>query len=93
MSVQAAVEATLSIVARMFNNILRMGIFSEHWKVAKLIEKKVMKRGTGYRPICLINVAGKLVEEVIVKWLQQGIVLSENQFSFTKKQSTRYKKL
>ena len=55
-----------------YNECLRRGSFPKKWKEVKIL--KLIKRGkeksmevTKYRPISLINVAGKVMEKLLKK--------------------------
>ena len=79
-----------------YNECLKQGRFPKTWKKSKL---KILKKGedrdptkTGsYRPICLINTMGKLLERMIVDRLnkhREKVGYAEQQFGFTKGKST-----
>lgn len=78
----------------MMNHQLREGIFPKVWKTAKLvlIEKpnKPGEQETRYRPLCLIDVMGKILEQLIATRLLEevGPRLAENQYGFIKGKST-----
>jgi len=86
----------LSEWVRGFSRCLREAIFPSAWKIARLVLLK--KKGkpeddpSGYRPICLLDEAGKLFERVIAERLRvyldetQGI--SPDQYGFRKGRST-----
>lgn len=52
-----------------FNMCLGEGIFPEKWKAAKLVlfqkGKKTLDQPSSYRPICLLNLSGKMLERVL----------------------------
>ena len=54
--------------------------------------EKPLEYALSYRPICLLDTIGKLLEEMIIQRLQGHMVgengLSENQFGFPKGRST-----
>jgi len=80
----------------LFNNCLKTGYFPSKWKRAKLLllEKPAKEEDSNkkYRPICLLDVLGKLLEIIIDEKLRLEIErtgdLSENQFGFRKGLST-----
>ena len=83
-------------ITRFFNECLKQGKFPTIWKRSKL---KLLKKGDGrdptqpgtYRPICLINTLGKLLERMIIDRLnkhREKVGLAEEQFGFTKGRST-----
>lgn len=86
----------LEIWALCFSRCLRDGCFPSSWKRAKLV---LLKKKEGniadpkiYRPICLLNEAGKLLEKVIANRLNEHIAesgcLSDDQFGFRRGRST-----
>ena len=66
------------------------GTFFLDWKKQRLVllrkGNKPLEDDSSYRPICLLDTMGKLLEELILKRLQAYLVgengLSENQFGF-----------
>lgn len=78
------------------NACLAQGRFPTCWKEARLVIIKKDKDGDptnpkGYRPICLINTMGKILEKLICKrieeiWALKGI--NTAQYGFTKGRST-----
>lgn len=82
--------------AECFTRCLREGMFPDSWKVARLV---LLKKKEGdpadpgiYRPICLLNEAGKLFERVIVdrinRHLKEANALSKDQYGFRAGHST-----
>ena len=75
---------------------LREGKFFADWKKQRLVLLKKGNKPLGdassYRPICLLDTMGKLLEELILQRLWALLVgengLSENQFGFRKGRST-----
>ena len=84
------------ILLEPFNSCLREGRFFIDWKKQRLIllrkGNKPLEDASSYRPICLLDTMGKLLEEMILQRLQGHMVsengLSENQFDFRKGRST-----
>ena len=79
-----------------FNSCLWEGRFFVDWKKQRLI---LLRKGTkplgdasSYRPICLFDTKGKLLEQLILQRLQALLVgengLLDNQFGFRKSRST-----
>ena len=70
--------------------------FFDDWKKQRLIllrkGNKPLEDASSYRPICLLDTMGKLLEELILLGLQTLLVresgLSENHFRFRKGRST-----
>ena len=79
-----------------FNSCLRNGRFFVDWKKQSLVlvrkGNKPLEDASSYRPICLLDTMGKLLEEMILQRLQGHMVgengLLENQFGFRKGRST-----
>ena len=90
------IEVYPEILLEVFNSCLREGRFFADWKKQRLVllrkGKKPLGNASSYRPICLLDTMGKLLEEMILQRLQGHMIrengLSENQFSFRKGRST-----
>ena len=90
------IGAYLEILLGAFNSCLREGGFFVDWKKQRLVllrkGNKPLGDASSYRPMCLLNTMGKLLEELILQRLQALLVgengLSENQFGFRKGRST-----
>ena len=84
------------ILLEAFNSCLREGKFFDKWKRQRLVllrkGEKPLEDFSSYRPICLLDTMGKLLEEMILQRLQGHMVgkngLSQNQFGFRKGRST-----
>lgn len=83
------------IFVNVLSRLMVKGIFPRDWKTAQLILLEKPKKGDGsisYRPICLLNVIGKLFEQIINKRLVDEIGKGEGfaarQFGFRKGLST-----
>ena len=84
------------ILLEAFNSCLREGrFFIDKKKQRLLLLRKDNKRlgdASSYRPICLLDTIGKLLQEMNLQRLQSHMVgengLSENQFGFRKGRST-----
>lgn len=94
--VKVVVEAIPEYVLNTMNKALISGKFPPNWKKARVILlKKPGKLPTekgAFRPICLINVLGKLLESMIVKRIQLETdgSLSNQQYGFRKGRSTTH---
>lgn len=82
---------------RLFTNCLRQGKFPAQWKVATLVLLKKKGRAadnpSAYRPICLLDETGKLLERVVADRLtthlsQTGPNFADSQYGFRKGRST-----
>ena len=84
------------ILLEVFNSCLREGRFFADWKKQRLVllrkGKKPLGNASSYRPICLLDTMGKLLEEMIQQRLQGHMIhengLSEKQFGLRKGRST-----
>jgi len=73
----------------LFSRCLREGVFPFPWKEAKLVLPKGGRDPTepsAYRPLCLLDEVGKLMERIVVgrlnEHLRENAGLSERQFGF-----------
>jgi hypothetical protein len=84
------------LLLRMFNSCLVAGVFPARWKTARLA---LISKGKGdpespsaYRPLCMLDTAGKLFERLLKPRLQSSIEaagdLSPRQHGFRKGHST-----
>lgn len=79
---------------KMFNDCLTRGEFPKSWRRAVLMvipkPKKERSSPQTYRPICLINTMGKVMEHMVQHRLRAelGVTLSEQQFGFRPGRST-----
>ena len=80
-----------------FNSCLRSGTFPGRWKVARLalVPKPDKPEGlpSSYRPLCLLDDVGKVLEFLLVRRMEEhmaasGLGLSERQFGFRSGRST-----
>lgn len=78
---------------RLYTNCLRTGQFPSVWRTAKLVLLRKAGRPTeapsSYRPICLLDEAGKIIADRLSEHLRQvGPDLAECQFGFRRGRST-----
>ena len=84
------------ILLRMYNKCLRNGVFPKIWKVQNLVliskGKGDPQRASSYRPLCLLDTAGKVLERLIKPRLSRAIEeaggLSNRQYGFRAGKST-----
>lgn len=80
----------------MYNSCLKAGIFPSRWKIARLV---LINKGKGdpsspsaYRPLCMLDAAGKLLEKLLKPRLLLAVEeaggLSDNQYGFRRGRST-----
>lgn len=84
-----------NIFLEIYNNCLSNGIFPKIWKQARLVlMEKPRKRDASvtYRPLCLLDTLGKLLESLLRERLQVEVetnsLLHQNQFGYRKGRST-----
>lgn len=85
-----------NLLLDMFNACIAQGIFSKIWKVGRLVlvSKKNAdpEASSGYRPLCMLDTAGKLLEKLLKTRLLSAIRdagdLSPNQYGFRAGRST-----
>ncbi|XP_026324446.1 uncharacterized protein LOC113233538 [Hyposmocoma kahamanoa] len=82
---------------RLFTSCLRSGVFPSGWKSARMVlikkEGRPADSPSAYRPICLLDEAGKLFERTLAERLsghlsRVGPDLSEDQYGFRQARST-----
>lgn len=84
------------LLLRMYNACLSAGIFPKCWKTARLV---LISKGKGdpeqpssYRPLCMLDTAGKVLEKLLKPRLLSAIQaagdLSPKQFGFRSRRST-----
>ncbi|CAH0558572.1 unnamed protein product [Brassicogethes aeneus] len=94
--IKVCIEAGRSAFLKVFNKCLRQGTFPVIWKEARLVliekPKKNSSEEQAYRPICLINAAGKVLEIMVKNRVQDKLeehnILHEEQYGFRKGRST-----
>lgn len=86
-----------NLMKYLFNECLKVGVFPTRWKSARLILLDKGKGGnpqsaSSYRPLCMLDGMGKLLEKLIRNRLQAAIEAagdySDNQHGFRKGHST-----
>lgn len=91
-----AVKCSPYQILRLVNSCLKYGSFPPIWKRQKLVllpkDKKPLEDPSSYRPLCMIDTSGKLLERIICNRLEEFIVasdgLSKTQYGFRKQMST-----
>lgn len=86
----------LTYLTHLFNHLPQLGFFPNTWKRAKVIPipkpNKPPMDPNSYRPISLLSIVGKLLEQIIAIRLtthvNQQHLLPHEQFGFCKKHST-----
>ncbi|XP_050338322.1 uncharacterized protein LOC126764713 [Bactrocera neohumeralis] len=80
----------------LYSRCLREGVFPKIWKVQRLVLLQKPNKPAGepssYRPLCMIDTMGKILERIICTRLENHLEgdggLSDNQYGFRKKRST-----
>lgn len=93
---KACIKAAPEIFVQLYGRCIECGNFPSIWKSASLVllakPKKTVDSPNTYRPICLIDTAGKLLEIIIKNRLQKEIVendmIQQNQYGFVKGRTT-----
>ena len=94
--IQHLAEKLTSHLTQLYNECLKQNKVPQLWKVSHAV---ILKKGEdrdpanpkSYRPICLLNVLGKLQEKLLIKRLnthRTEIGMNPNQFGFRKQKST-----
>lgn len=95
-ALKAAVKKRPVLFAGTMQKCLDEGVFPEQWKVQQLVllpkGNKPPGEPSSYRPICLLDTMGKILERVIYNRLlavvEEKGILSSNQYGFRKHRST-----
>uniref|UniRef100_A0ABD2W1D4 Reverse transcriptase domain-containing protein n=1 Tax=Trichogramma kaykai TaxID=54128 RepID=A0ABD2W1D4_9HYME len=95
-ALKAAVEACFDSFRRVFTACLREGCFPARWKrqrpVLMLKPGKPAAEPSSYRPLCMLDTVGKILERIMVGRLEahtEGPAgLADSQFGFRKRRST-----
>lgn len=91
---RAAIMAHKDLFRDIYSGCIRSGYFPSKWKLSRLvlIQKPTINDERKYRPICLLDVLGKVLESIINERLKEEIEQSggfnENQFGFRSGRST-----
>lgn len=95
-ALKAAIRSRPEIFLETYNTCLAEGVFPRRWKKQRLVlipkGNKPPGEPSSYRPICLLDTAGKVLERIIANRLEEFSEgtrgLSENQYGFRKMRST-----
>lgn len=95
MALKAAIHRRPDIFLNMYTKCLREGVFPKAWKKQRLVlipkGDKPPDEPSSYRPLCMLDTAGKILEIIIHERAKGALgpdYLSENQFGFREKIST-----
>lgn len=89
-------QTSSHLMLNMFNSCLKEGVFPKNWKKQRLV---LISKGKGdpdspsaYRPLCLLDTAGKLFEKLLkprlIAAVQTSGDLSDRQYGFRRGRST-----
>lgn len=90
------VKCSADKILQLINTCMRQGSFPSIWKRQKLVllpkDGKPLDVPSSYRPLCMIDTCGKLLESIICQRLEKHTEsvagVSDNQFGFRKHRST-----
>ncbi|KAL4083919.1 hypothetical protein QTP88_029235 [Uroleucon formosanum] len=93
---RAVLKAHPNILLGLYNSCLRSGTFPAEWKTSRVVLLKKGNKPDGvpssYRPLCLLNDVGKILEFLLARRLEDHMSdsggLSANQYGFRKGKST-----
>ncbi|CAB0030692.1 unnamed protein product [Trichogramma brassicae] len=91
-----AMQARPELFLDVYNACLTEGVFPACWKMQRLVllpkGDKPPEEPSSYRPLCMLNTAGKILERIICNRIEEHTEtetgLSEMQFGFRKSRST-----
>lgn len=91
---KTAVKAAPEMFLDMYNTCFAEGVFPERWRRQRLV---LLPKGdkppddpSSYRPLCMLDTAGKILERFIFNRIEaaMGHLLADNQYGFRKGRST-----
>lgn len=94
--IKTTVDKRPEYVLDVYNNLATRGKFPDEWKRAKLLllpkGNKPMENPSSFRPICLLDIEGKLYEQMLLERLKAELTrtggLSPRQYGFQKGRQT-----
>ncbi|GBP20510.1 Retrovirus-related Pol polyprotein from type-1 retrotransposable element R1 [Eumeta japonica] len=93
-SKEELMEASLELFLDVYNTCLKEGTFPREWKQQRLVllpkGKKPPEEPSSYRPLCMLDTAGKIFERLIHQRIEAivDLLLTDNQYGFRKGRST-----
>ena len=93
-ALKAAIRAMPELFLDVYNACLQEGVFPRKWKQQRLVllpkGKKPPDEPSSYRPLCMLDAAGKILERIIYRRIEAVVdpVLANNQYGFRKGRST-----
>lgn len=93
-ALKTAIKAKPAWFLAVYNTCIKEGIFPRKWKQQRLVllpkGKKPPDEPSSYRPLCMLDTAGKLLERIIHQRIEAVVdpLLADNQYGFRKGRST-----
>ncbi|XP_049315861.1 uncharacterized protein LOC125779263 [Bactrocera dorsalis] len=97
-ALKIAIKHNAKPFAELFTRCLQKGVFPKIWKKQRLVLLQKPNKPAGepnsYRPLCMLDTTGKILERIICARLELHLEkegekgLSDNQYGFRKKRST-----
>lgn len=94
--IKSVVQYNPNFIISVYNRLAKEGTFPLEWKIARLVllrkGNKPLENPSSFRPICLLDIEGKLFEHLLLERLNVELErtggLSINQFGFRKGRQT-----
>jgi len=93
-ALKAAIKAAPELFLETYNTCLKEGSFPRIWKRQRLVllpkGKKPPDEPSSYRPLCMLDTAGKILERIVHQRIEAAVepLLASNQYGFRKGRST-----
>lgn len=93
-ALKSILRAAPTLFLDVYDTCLKEGTFPQKWKQQRLVllpkGKKPPEEPSSYRPLCMLDTAGKIFERIIHQRIEAVVdpLLAENQFGFRKGRST-----
>ena len=93
-ALKKAIKAAPTLFLDAYDTCLKEGIFPRRWKLQRLVllpkGKKPPEEPSSYRPLCMLDTAGKIFERIIHQRIEVVVdpLLADNQYGFRKGRST-----
>lgn len=93
-ALKAAIRAAPELFLDVYSACLREGIFPARWKQQRLVllpkGKKPPDEPSSYRPLCMLDTAGKILERIVHRRIEEAVdpLLAGNQYGFRRNRST-----
>lgn len=93
-ALKTTIKAVPSLFLDVYDTCLKEGIFPRKWKQQRLVllpkGKRPPEEPSSYRPLCMLDTAGKILERIIHQRMEAVVdpLLADNQYGFRKGRST-----